>query len=118
MCSDRPWGKGNNPKTAIWECMRRRQNEGRKARSGADLHFEYDHTIGHKIMITVSADGFLKRVCRFKQAFLFSQNSPAIEALWLLAHNAASAGAYRRLIEVPRFFEPSSFIETRITLSG
>ena len=28
MCADRPWGKGNNPKTAVWEYMRRL--EGRR----------------------------------------------------------------------------------------
>jgi cephalosporin hydroxylase len=62
MCADRPWGKGNNPKTAVWEYMRRLKDEGRKARDGGDLRFEYDHTIEHKIMITASPDGFLKRV--------------------------------------------------------
>jgi cephalosporin hydroxylase len=62
MCNDRPWGKGNNPKTAVWEYMRRLQNEGRKARDGGELHFEYDHTIEYKLAITASPDGFLKRV--------------------------------------------------------
>ena len=62
MCADRPWGKGNNPKTAVWEYMKRLEGEGRKARDGGDLHFEYDHTIEHKIAITASPDGFLKRV--------------------------------------------------------
>jgi cephalosporin hydroxylase len=62
MCADRPWGKGNNPKTAVWEYMRLLKDEGRKARDGGDLRFEYDHTIEHKIMITASPDGFLKRV--------------------------------------------------------
>ena len=62
MCADRPWGKGNNPKTAVWEYLRRLKDEGRKARAGGDLHFEYDRTIEHKIAITASPDGFLKRV--------------------------------------------------------
>jgi len=62
MCSNRPWGKGNNPKTAVWEYMRLLAKEGRKARDGGDLRFEYDHTIEHKIMITASPDGFLKRI--------------------------------------------------------
>ena len=61
MCADRPWGKGNNPKTAVWEYLKRLQGEGRKARDGGDLRFEYDHTIEHKIAITASPDGFLKR---------------------------------------------------------
>ena len=62
MCSSRPWGKGNNPKTAIWEYMRRLREEGRKARNGGALNFQYDHTIEHKIAITASPNGFLKRV--------------------------------------------------------
>jgi cephalosporin hydroxylase len=62
MCSDRPWGKGNNPKTAVWEYMKCLMGEGRKARDGGVLHFDYDHTIEHKIAITASPDGFLKRV--------------------------------------------------------
>jgi len=62
MCADRPWGKGDNPKTAIWEYMKRLDGEGRTARDGARLRFDYDRTIEHKIMITASPDGFLKRV--------------------------------------------------------
>jgi cephalosporin hydroxylase len=62
MCANRPWGKGNNPKTAAWEYMKRLQGPGRKARDGEALRFEYDHTIEHKIAITASPDGFLKRV--------------------------------------------------------
>lgn len=62
MCADRPWGKGNNPKTAVWEYMRRLKAEGRKAKDGDDLVLQYDHTIEHKIAITAAPDGFLKRV--------------------------------------------------------
>jgi cephalosporin hydroxylase len=61
MCADRPWGKGNNPKTAVREYMRRLTVEGRKARDGKSLRFEYDRTIEHKIAITASPDGFLRR---------------------------------------------------------
>jgi cephalosporin hydroxylase len=61
MCADRPWGKGNNPKTAVWEYMRRLNDQGRKARDGGTLRFDYDRTIEHKLMITASPDGFLKR---------------------------------------------------------
>ena len=61
MCADRPWGKSNNPKTAVWEYMRRLNNEGRRARDGDALHFTYDRTIEQKIMITASPDGFLRR---------------------------------------------------------
>jgi cephalosporin hydroxylase len=60
--SDRPWGKGNNPKTAVWDYMKRLKGEGRRGRDGSALTFEVDHTIEHKIAITASPDGFLKRV--------------------------------------------------------
>ncbi len=62
MCASRPWGKGDNPKTAVWDYMKSLRSEGRNARDGGNLHFEYDHTIEHKIAITASPDGFLKRV--------------------------------------------------------
>jgi cephalosporin hydroxylase len=62
MCADRPWGKGNNPKTAVWEYLKCLQGEGRKARDGAPLRLEIDRTIEHKIAITASPDGFLRRV--------------------------------------------------------
>jgi len=62
MTSARPWGKGNNPRTAVWEYMRRLREEGRNARGGGALRFEYDHMIEHKLAITASPDGFLKRV--------------------------------------------------------
>ncbi|SIQ60057.1 Cephalosporin hydroxylase [Rhizobium sp. RU20A] len=62
MCANRPWGKGDNPKTAVWEYMKRLSDEGREAADGERLTFEYDHTIEHKIAITASPDGFLRRV--------------------------------------------------------
>jgi cephalosporin hydroxylase len=62
MCVDRPWGKGNNPKTAVRAYLERLETEGRKGRDGSELRFEYDRTIEHKITITASPDGFLKRV--------------------------------------------------------
>jgi cephalosporin hydroxylase len=59
---DRPWGKGNNPKTAVWECLRRLKEEGRTGTDGAPLHFEIDKMIENKLLITVAPDGYLKRV--------------------------------------------------------
>ncbi|SMC94169.1 cephalosporin hydroxylase family protein [Rhizobium sp. RU36D] len=61
MCADRPWGKGNNPKTAVWEYMKLLESEGRTAADGDALKLTIDKTIEHKIMITASADGFLYR---------------------------------------------------------
>lgn len=48
---DRPWGRGNNPKTAVWEYLK------------THSEFEIDKSIQDKLQITVAPDGFLKRVC-------------------------------------------------------
>ena len=50
MFPDRPWGPGNNPKTAVWEFLKNHPE------------FEIDKDIHHKLLITVAPDGFLKRV--------------------------------------------------------
>jgi cephalosporin hydroxylase len=50
MFPDRPWGPGNNPKTAVWEYLE------------SHPEFEIDKSIQHKLLITVAPDGFLKRV--------------------------------------------------------
>ncbi|ABC78505.1 cephalosporin hydroxylase family protein [Syntrophus aciditrophicus] len=62
MFPDRPWGKGNNPRTAVREYLRRLKLEGRKAADGAPLHFEIDKMIENKLLITVAPDGYLKRI--------------------------------------------------------
>ncbi|MGA8148087.1 MAG: cephalosporin hydroxylase family protein [Gallionellaceae bacterium] len=59
---NRPWGKGNNPKTAVWEFLRRLKDEGRTATDGEPLKFEVDKSIENKLLITVAPDGYLKRV--------------------------------------------------------
>lgn len=48
--SDRPWGPGKSPKTAVWEFLKS-HNE-----------FEIDDRMQHKLLITVAPDGYLKRV--------------------------------------------------------
>jgi cephalosporin hydroxylase len=50
MFPDRPWGKGNNPKTAVWEYLKSHDE------------FEIDQGIQNKLLITVAPDGYLKRV--------------------------------------------------------
>jgi cephalosporin hydroxylase len=62
MSQVRPWGKGNNPKTAVWEYLRRLKDEGRKGQDGKPLHFVIDKDIEHKLSITAAPDGYLKRV--------------------------------------------------------
>lgn len=47
---DRPWGKGNNPKTAVYEYLK-----------STDC-FEIDKAIEHKLLITASPDGYLRRI--------------------------------------------------------
>ena len=49
MFPDRPWGPGNNPKTAVWEYLKNHPE------------FEIDKSIQDKLLITVAPDGFLKK---------------------------------------------------------
>ena len=48
--ADRPWDKGNNPKTAVWEFLR------------SNDRFMIDKDIENKLLITVAPDGYLKCV--------------------------------------------------------
>jgi cephalosporin hydroxylase len=47
---DRPWGPGNNPKTAVREYLKNHPE------------FEIDKSVEHKLLITDAPDGYLKRV--------------------------------------------------------
>lgn len=47
---NRPWGKGNNPKTAVWEFLK------------SNDQFQIDKTVENKLLITVAPDGYLKRI--------------------------------------------------------
>lgn len=59
---DRPWGKGDNPKTAVREYMRCLADEGRVGVDGVPLNFEIDKAIEAKLLITVATDGYLRRL--------------------------------------------------------
>jgi cephalosporin hydroxylase len=48
--SDRPWGKGDNPHTAIQSYL---------SQNGS---FEIDRQIHDRLLITVARDGFLRRL--------------------------------------------------------
>ena len=50
MFPDRPWGRSNNPKTAVWQYLK------------SHPEFEIDKSIQNKLLITVAPDGYLKRV--------------------------------------------------------
>lgn len=50
MFPNRPWGPGDNPKTAVWEYLKHHPE------------FVIDRSIQHKLLITVAPDGYLKRI--------------------------------------------------------
>jgi len=50
LFADRPWGKGNNPKTAVWEFLKTTDR------------FVIDKEIESKLLITAAPDGYLKCV--------------------------------------------------------
>ncbi|MCM2291449.1 cephalosporin hydroxylase family protein [Allorhizobium sp. BGMRC 0089] len=62
MYPNRPWGPGDNPKTAVWAYLDKLKTEGRTAADGDRLMLDYDRSLENKLAITVSRDGFLKRV--------------------------------------------------------
>ena len=49
LMGDRPWGKGNNPKTALWKYLEDHDE------------FQIDKSVQDKLLITVAPDGYLKR---------------------------------------------------------
>jgi cephalosporin hydroxylase len=62
LSGDRPWGPGDNPKTAVHEYLRRVATEGRTAADGRPLRFEIDKSVENKLLVTVAPDGYLRRV--------------------------------------------------------
>ena len=50
MFPDRPWGPGDNPKTAVHDYLKRHPE------------FRIDTRIDHKLLISVAPDGYLRRV--------------------------------------------------------
>ena len=59
---DRPWGPGDNPKTALHEYLKLLADEHINAADGEKLSFLIDKDIESKIQITVGPDGYLKRI--------------------------------------------------------
>ena len=59
---DRPWGPGNNPKTAVHEYLKLLAKDKITAADGDKLNFSIDRDIESKIQITVGPDGYLRRV--------------------------------------------------------
>jgi len=50
MFPNRPWGPGDNPKTAVWEYLK------------THSEFKIDKSMQHKLLITVAPDGYLRRI--------------------------------------------------------
>ena len=50
LSGNRPWGPGNNPKTAVWEYLKSHDD------------FVVDKEIDSKLLISVAPNGFLKRI--------------------------------------------------------
>ncbi len=50
MYENRPWSKGNNPKTAVWEFLKNSER------------FEIDRDLESRVLFTVAPDGYLKCV--------------------------------------------------------
>lgn len=50
LSGDRPWGPGNNPKTAVHQWL------------ASHPEFQIDSSIQNKLLITVAPDGYLRRV--------------------------------------------------------
>jgi cephalosporin hydroxylase len=50
MWTDRPWGPGNNPKTAVWKYLE------------THPEFQIDQRVHQQLLITVAPDGYLLRV--------------------------------------------------------
>ncbi len=51
MFPNRPWGPGNNPKTAVWEFL------------SAHPEFESQKDVDNKLLLSVAPEGFLRRIC-------------------------------------------------------
>lgn len=47
---DRPWGPGDNPKTAVWEYLKENSD------------FEIDQQMQNKLLLSVAPDGYLRRI--------------------------------------------------------
>ena len=48
LIQNRPWGKGNSPKTAVHEFLK------------TNRRFVIDHELEGKLLLTVAPDGYLK----------------------------------------------------------
>jgi len=61
LIGDRPWSKGNNPKTAIFQYLKEIEENKIQGQDGSDLKFQIDQEIDNQLLISVSPSGYLKR---------------------------------------------------------
>lgn len=61
LIKDRPWAKGNNPKTAVLDYLREINNREHRSQDGSILTLKLDEEIENQLLITVAPSGFLKR---------------------------------------------------------
>ena len=59
---NRPWGPGNNPKTAVYEYLKMLTSNKYRSVDGQLLNFEIDKSLQDKVALTAAPDGFLRRV--------------------------------------------------------
>lgn len=62
MIPDRPWARGNSPKTAVWEYMKKLESGNISGSDRNTLRFEIDRSIDNKLLIAAAPDGFLRRI--------------------------------------------------------
>ncbi len=58
---DRPWGVGDNPKTAVREFLKMADTGSVTDPGGEAVRFVIDKSVEHKLLVTVAPDGYLKR---------------------------------------------------------
>jgi cephalosporin hydroxylase len=61
LIKDRPWSKGNNPKTAVYEYLKELDKEKVVGLNDEKLRFVIDKQIDNRLLITVAPSGFLRR---------------------------------------------------------
>ena len=59
---DRPWDKGNNPKTAVKKYLASLDDANTPAMDGATLKFRVDSELDNKLLISVAPGGYLQRI--------------------------------------------------------
>jgi cephalosporin hydroxylase len=59
---DRPWGRGNNAKTAVHQFLAETKDREVLSQDGDPMRFQIDKEIENQLLITVAPDGYLRRV--------------------------------------------------------